>query len=467
MRISYLIIFLFLSTLAIGQGYNIDIQINTGQNKDIKLTHYYLDNVFITDSISLDEKGTGSFKGDTLLPQGLYKIYMDENNHFDFLLGADQVFSLSKETFTSVELLVTGAAETEEFQKYVVFLRNVQTKGAELSKKLETATDKQKAEIQKELQSLTPSVQTYCFEINERYPNTLLAGFLMANYIPALDITTVSEEIQQNDTLLLYARFNYQKDHYWDYFDYTDVRLLYTPLYKPKLEKWFTQILYQNYDSIKPEVYTFIENVLPNKRIFQFAVSWFLNASIKSNILGMDALFVDIAKDYYLSGQAFWANEETMKSVRENVAFKEHNLIGLTAPDLTLESLEGEAINLHKIVSRVTVLLIYEPGCSHCKEFVPKLYTDIFQKYKDEGLEVFAIYSMDNKEEWNEFLVKHNMFDWINVWDQNHISQFKILYDARKTPASFVLDENKKIIAKGLTVEQMDRLLTEILKSGS
>ena len=128
-----------------------------------------------------------------------------------------------------------------------------------------------------------------------------------------------------------------------------------------------------------------------------------------------------------------------MKSVRENVAFKEHNLIGQTAPDLTLENIDGEYVNLHKIKSKITVLVIYEPNCSHCKEFIPQLYTDVYQKYKSNGFEVYAIYSMDDKEEWSDFLLKHNLFDWINVWDKNHISQFKILYDGRKTPGIYIL----------------------------
>jgi hypothetical protein len=49
------------------------------------------------------------------------------------------------------------------------------------------------------------------------------------------------------------------------------------------------------------------------------------------------------------------------------------------------------------------------------------------------------------------------------VWDETHISQFKILYDARKTPAVYILDENKKIIAKGLSVEQIGDLMKTIL----
>ena len=428
------------------------------------LTNYYLDNVYKKDSVQLDSKGFGIFKADTLLPQGLYKIYLDEKNHFDFLLGTDQAFSIIKESFTSSTLKIEGATETEEFAKYVVFLSDMQKKGAELNKKLETATTEEKAFLQSELAKLTPEVQAYCFRIKKEYPNTFLSAFLLANYVPAIDVSALPEEIQKTDSLLLLARFNYQKAHFWDYFDYTDERFMYTPLFKPKLETWFTKVLVQNYDSVKPSVYQFIEDVRPNKRIFQFACSWFLNASINSNIMGMDALFVDLARTYYLSGQAFWATDESIKKIRENVAFAEHNLIGKIAPDLTLENIDGEFVNLHKIKSKITVVLIYEPECSHCKVFVPQFHKDVYQKFKDKGLAVYAIYSMDKKEEWSEFLIKHNLYDWINVWDETHISQFKVLYDARKTPAVYILDENKKIIAKGLGVEQIGELMKVLLK---
>ena len=94
---------------------------------------------------------------------------------------------------------------------------------------------------------------------------------------------------------------------------------------------------------------------------------------------------------------------------------------------------------------------------------MPQFHKDVYQQFKDKGLKVFAIYSMDKKEEWTEFLTKHNLYDWINVWDETHISQFKILYDARKTPAVYILDENKKIIAKGMGVEQIGDLMKNLL----
>jgi peroxiredoxin len=314
------------------------------------------------------------------------------------------------------------------------------------------------------LEELTTELHNYWNKTESEFPDAFLPKFIKANHVPTLDISSLPPEVQRNDSLLLLAKFKYQQEHFWDNFDYTDERFLYTPFFKSKLETWFTKVLYQNYDSIKPPVFEFIEKVKPHQRIFQFAVSYFLNSSINSKIMGMDALFVDLARTYYLSGEAFWATGESLEKIKENVLFYENNLIGKTAPDLTLEGLDGQYFNLHQINANYTLVLIYEPDCSHCKAFVPELYSEIYLPFRDKGLEVFAIYSMDDREEWEKFITEHNLFDWINVWDEHHVSRFKILYDARTTPGLYVLDSNKEIIAKKISVEQLKGFLQAVLQ---
>jgi thiol-disulfide isomerase/thioredoxin len=112
----------------------------------------------------------------------------------------------------------------------------------------------------------------------------------------------------------------------------------------------------------------------------------------------------------------------------------------------------------------MTVVLIYEPNCSHCKVFVPKFHDEVYQQYKNKGLKVYAIYSMNKKPEWEEFLQANKLFDWINVWDEQNVSQFKILYDVRVTPGVYLLDKNKKIIAKKLSVDQLKDILQRELE---
>mgnify|MGYP000859465149 FL=1 len=169
-------------------GYKIELKIDSAPNRKIRLANYYLGNIYARDSINLDAKGHGVFSGDTLLPQGLYKIYLDDKNHFDFLLGADQEFSLSKSSFTETETLIKGAIETEKFQEYTVFLKDMQTQGAALNKKLETAQPAEKEAIRNEIAGLTIRLHIYWLKTKEEFPNTLYSAFLLANYVPALDV---------------------------------------------------------------------------------------------------------------------------------------------------------------------------------------------------------------------------------------------------------------------------------------
>ncbi|MBW6536206.1 MAG: redoxin domain-containing protein [Mariniphaga sp.] len=455
MKKSFVLLVLFLPLLVFGQNFRLDVELKSAAGKNVYLANYYLGNIYVKDTISLDEQGRGVFAADSLLPQGLYKIYLDENNHFDFLLGNDQRFMLKNESFNASSAEVNGSDETVAFFDYTTFLANLQKRNADIRKQIASAFATEKEQLQNDLAGLTAQLHGYWDKLEKDLPNSFLAKFVMANYIPSIDISTLPEAVQNNDSLLLLARFYHQQKHFWDNFDYTDERFLYTPFFKQKLETWFTKVLLQSYDSVKNPVLHFIEEVKPHPRIFQFATSFFLNSSINSNIMGMDALFVDIARKYYLSGEAFWATEESLEKIRENVLFAENNLIGKTAPDLTLESFDGEYVNLHQINAKYTLVVIYEPNCSHCNVFVPELYAEVYQPFKEKGLEVYAIYSMDNKAEWSEFLEKHQLFDWINVWDEDHVSRFKILYDARKTPGLYVLDRNKKIVAKKMTVEQL------------
>ena len=447
------------------QDFEIKMHLPEAANKKVTLVHYYNSQFAADDTLTLDDSGKGTFARDTALHQGLYKLFVSGKQNFDFLLGEDQTFSIESEKFSIDDLKIKGAKETEEFAKYMVFLRDMNKQSKELRNKAKDASEEEKKELSKKMNELTSELQDYWFAMDKKYPGTFLAKFLMTNYTtPIPDDKDIPAEIVANDSMLLRYKFDFQKKHYFDHFDLTDERLFYTPLVKPKIEKYYDKIILHTFDSMYTACLELIETVKPNKPMFQYVTSYLLNKSVNSKIMGMDALFVEIAKRYYISGEAFWANEKTMESIRENLLFAKNNLIGMIAPELQLESInEEEYFSLHQIDAKVTLLLIYEPNCSHCKVFVPELHKKIYSKYKDKGFEVYAIYSMDNKEEWEEFVEKHDLYDWINVWDEKHLSNFKITYDARKTPGIYLLDENKEIIAKKLTIEQVESYLEKLL----
>jgi hypothetical protein len=82
----------------------------------------------------------------------------------------------------------------------------------------------------------------------------------------------------------------------------------------------------------------------------------------------------------------------------------------------------------------------------------------------------------ENKDfqQWKEFINEHKMNSWINVYEteaqrkivvQAKQASYKQLYDVIQTPTLYLLDKDKKIIAKKLTMEQIDDLLDVKIKN--
>ena len=114
---------------------------------------------------------------------------------------------------------------------------------------------------------------------------------------------------------------------------------------------------------------------------------------------------------------------------------------------------------MHQIEAEYLILIFYEPSCGHCKKVIPKLY-DIYEKYKGKNVKVFALYTQGKKEEWTEF-IEEKKLDWINVYDPYYISNFRDLYDIYSTPVIYMLDKDKKIVAKRLAIEDIEDFLSK------
>lgn len=112
----------------------------------------------------------------------------------------------------------------------------------------------------------------------------------------------------------------------------------------------------QQRDSIVKESIKLIEQARPNKKCFQYYTQYALNYAIKSKIMGVDAAFVDLAKRYYISGQATWADSSLMANIKERVIKLQYNLLDMKAQDLALETIDGEFVKLHEVDADYTVL---------------------------------------------------------------------------------------------------------------
>ena len=206
--------------------------------------------------------------------------------------------------------------------------------------------------------------------------------------------------------------------------------------------------------------------------MFKYTCSHIFNMFDTSRIMGYDAVMVAIAEEWYLSGKADWVDSTFLKKAAERVEKITPNKIGSIAYNLQrMQSADEKYYTLHDISANYTILIFYEPSCGHCKKEVPKLRDLLLDSLKNMGVKVFAVYTQYDKKEWTDFIQKDSLEieGWYNVWDGPYPhSKFRDYYDIYSTPAVFILDKDKKIIAKRLAVDSIKGFIEkheEFLKS--
>jgi len=137
-----LIVFLLLGLIIFpsemrAQPFQIKVTLEGLKDTNIFLAHYYGSKILKIDSTRLDKTGTGLFKYKEERTKGIYVIYLNKDKYFDFLMGADQQFSMRTSFEPLANRVFEGAKETEEFQQYQEFLTVQRNKQQKLQKEYE------------------------------------------------------------------------------------------------------------------------------------------------------------------------------------------------------------------------------------------------------------------------------------------------------------------------------------------
>ena len=206
-----------------------------------------------------------------------------------------------------------------------------------------------------------------------------------------------------------------------------------------------------------------IERSKKNEEVYHYVFLYLLNESNQSQIMGMDKVFVVLSEKYILKDPKTWLDTAVVNKVRDRVNAVKPNLIGNIAPELKLPDSEGNYYSLRQVNAKYTLLYFWEPDCSHCQKTTPLLNKDLYQVLKSKGVDIYAVLTQNNKEKWTKAIQEYKIQEWTNVWDPSYTSNFRKLYDVTTTPIIYILDKNKKIVAKRLDVDSSLKFLKAML----
>lgn len=465
------------------QGYEIKVKINGLQNKQVILGHYLSKTMYPDDTITLDNNSAGVFKGDKKLPGGMYLMYLPDGTFFDVVIGDDQEFSVTTDSANFLETLVfKGSDENQVFLDFQRYFAGLRKSAEDLTSVLKnTADPKEKEALTNKLKGFNNDRVSRIKAIKAAHPDLFISDFLGAT----LDIEVPEAPRDEKGALIdSNWQYRYYKKHYFDYFDFSDPRLLRTPFYEEKIMTYLNKVVPQMPDSLIKYTDYLIEKSRKDSSVFRYMLITLFNHYAKSNIMGMDAVQVHIADKYYIP-ESWWSDAKYISELKEYVEKAKPLLLGVVAPDAELMNVPadhfksaasdtalrryphvGTKFNLRDETAPFTVLLFWEADCGHCKTAVPELYRIYHRSLKDMGVKVLAISTLfgeDGKIKWVNFVNEHGLYDWINAWNP-YSYDFKLKYDVVTTPQIFILDKNRKIVAKRIGPEQVEEIIKILMK---
>ncbi|MDD4064273.1 MAG: thioredoxin-like domain-containing protein [Bacteroidales bacterium] len=152
---------------------------------------------------------------------------------------------------------------------------------------------------------------------------------------------------------------------------------------------------------------------------------------------------------------------ETLHEIMEDHRSREQVDLPV-APNITLETENGESYALYDIQAPYTVLYIYDPSCTTCGMVTHLLY-QLYKNTRDIEVVFSALYTGNDYKSWRKWLAEGTYTDWINLWNPSGDDRISRHYNINEIPLILLLDKDKKIIADHLSVETLTYILTELM----
>ncbi|MFM7016538.1 MAG: thioredoxin-like domain-containing protein [Bacteroidota bacterium] len=445
---------------ASAQGYDIKIKVNGLKDTLCYLANYYGDKQYIKDSAMVNSSGNITFKGKENLPGGIYLFVFPNKTYFEIMVDKTQSFSMDCDMNDAINSMkVKGSQENTDFYSYLQFIqrKSIEMESLKAEKNKLELENKNVDVVKEKMKAVDNDVISFKNTYIAAHPGAFLTAIFNASKEPEIP----EAPLLANGAKDSIFQFTYYKAHYFDNFDLADERILRTPIYHNKVSNYIKNLVLQIPDSLIKECDMIVNKAKLNKETFKYVVWYLTNTYETSNIMGLDAVFVSLVTKYYTKDQAYWVDDATLYKIQDRASILGPILVGKQAKNLVLADTSGNYQSVYNINSPFTVLLFWDPDCGHCKKAVPKVKS-FYDKAKSKGLQVYAVNTAVEEDKWKNY-IKENKLDWINVADLKTQNNFRHEFDILTTPQIFILDKNKKILAKKIDEETMEKILCKEL----
>lgn len=427
------------------QEHRIEFNIKGYTDSVAYLANPYAGKQYIADTLTQSADGKWVLEGKDELPKGVYIFVNSEKQMLFQFLVDEQQFSLTteKEDPTN-KMQVTGSIQNKFFFEYW-------KQAGRIYKQLSEIRENTDEESKNKVKELNDQVNEYRKIFMSDHPNDFITKLLLLAEEPV-----IPESLNGNDSL----RYLYYKNHYFDNVDFTDGRLVRSPLLHDRVMRYLDKMIVPDPDTIIKEINTIIGKAEGTYDMYKYLVSQLAFKYESSKQMCIDKVFYDIVDKHFKTGKADWVDDVQMAKILQRGKDLKPCRCGMTGNNLVMKNPSGEFKALHDVKADYTVVVFWSSTCGHCKSMMPKL-NKFYNDYKSKGVEIYSVNIEDESAGYLKY-IKEKEFEFINVQDTTNSTYFRYYYNVYMTPVVYLLDKDKKIVGKQLAVDSVAKLIDQM-----
>ncbi|MDD4603368.1 MAG: redoxin domain-containing protein [Bacteroidales bacterium] len=451
MKQTLLIVFLVLSSLVQGQN-TLDGTIQHYSHGKVFLLAFYGEKTALVDSTLSDSAGHFSFTFSSFRLSGMYRVQWGKEGLVDLIWNHENIRFVTTRTNPEDSLMIQESVENKINQNYSTLDKVNQTKLQLLMPLVDyyPVKDRFYGTVVQEMEKIQKKQKIYLDSLVKLYPNTYAVRMAKIYQTPFISSSLGNTE-----------RISFLKQHYFDNIDFSDTALLRSTVFANKAISYLA--LYSNnrlqQKQLEAEFIKAVTIMLSaasvNPEIYKFWLDYLVSGFDKYHFDEVITYIADNFQDPYA------CEDQTRKTALQKKleTFKKLS-VGNEAPEVETTDSKGKPVKLSDINSEYTLLVFWSSECSHCSAMMP-LLKELYDKQKPKRIEVMAISIDTSRAAWTGFL-KENRLNWINGSDLKGFGGKAVDdYNIYATPTMFLLDKQKKILAKPITMRELEQVLRE------
>jgi peroxiredoxin len=444
-----IVFFIFCLVPLYAQTLSIEIA-NVAPSQSVKLYLLRGERISIVDSnITIAKSEFSKYHIMIPLPAqyGFYRLSFSPSSRIDFVNDGKDVVLQSDAKNILDSMKVITSESNKLFYSFIRLGKSYKTKTELLQLILARypQNDSYYSATKKRLNELQSEYTEFVNVTSQKEPDSFIAQYIRSAQLPVVD-----------GDLPIDKQLVYLKAHALDNVDFNNSKLVNSDVFTNKTIEYLTYFRNPQLpkELLEKEFCSAIDSILNRAKIngivYQHIVEYLIDGFKR---FGFDNVLDYIVNNYVIKDD-LCLDVKTEGMIKRRIDQAKYLKIGAVAPNFALFDLTGKALELDKCKANKTLLVFYSTQCPHCQEIMPKL-NSIYPTLKAKDIKIIAVCLETKKEEWEKF-VKDKCPDLINVsdlkgWD-GQVANGYYLY---ATPTMIILDKDRKIIGKPMTLEEI------------